>query len=84
MVLRYLIDNKDKVVSRKELLENVMAFSPDIETRTVDIFISRLRKYFEHDLFKSGLQLKVSEAQGTCSVSSLYISNDLFYKQKPA
>lgn len=49
MVLRYLLDNKDKVVSRKELLENVWHVNPDIETRTVDIFISRLRKYFESD-----------------------------------
>jgi DNA-binding response OmpR family regulator len=49
MVLRYLIDNKDKVVSRKELLENVWHVNPDIETRTVDIFISHLRKYFEHN-----------------------------------
>ncbi len=49
MVLRYLIDNKDKVVSRKELLENVWHVNPDIETRTVDIFISHLRKYFEQD-----------------------------------
>jgi two-component system, OmpR family, alkaline phosphatase synthesis response regulator PhoP len=49
MVLRYLIDNKDKVVSRKELLENVWHVNPDIETRTVDIFISHLRKYLEPD-----------------------------------
>jgi two-component system alkaline phosphatase synthesis response regulator PhoP len=49
MVLKYLIDNKGRVISRKELLENVWHVNPDIETRTVDIFISRLRKYFEHD-----------------------------------
>lgn len=49
MVIKYLIENKGKVVSRKELLENVWHISSDIETRTVDIFISRLRKYFEPD-----------------------------------
>lgn len=49
MVLKYLIDNKGKVVSRTELLENVWHVNPDIETRTVDIFISHLRKYFERD-----------------------------------
>ncbi|MBN1302645.1 MAG: response regulator transcription factor [Melioribacteraceae bacterium] len=49
MVLKYLIDNKGKVVTRKELLENVWHVNPEIETRTVDIFISRLRKYFETD-----------------------------------
>ena len=47
MVMKYLIDNKGKTVARKELLENVWHISPDIETRTVDIFISRLRKNFE-------------------------------------
>lgn len=46
MVIKYLIENKGKVVSRKDLLENVWHISSDIETRTVDIFISRLRKYF--------------------------------------
>jgi len=49
MVLKYLIDNRGKVVSREELLENVWGISSTIETRTVDNFISRLRKYFEID-----------------------------------
>ncbi|HMN24287.1 MAG: response regulator transcription factor [Ignavibacteriaceae bacterium] len=49
MIMKYLIDNKDKVVSRKELLENVWNMNPDVETRTVDNFIVRLRKYFEDD-----------------------------------
>ena len=49
MVLKYLIDNKGKIVSRKELLEKVWHLNPEIETRTVDNFIVRLRKYFEED-----------------------------------
>lgn len=49
MVLKYLINNKGKIVSRKELLKKVWHLNPDIETRTVDIFISRLRNYFEKD-----------------------------------
>jgi len=49
MVMKYLVDNKNKVVSRKELLEKVWHLTPDIETRTVDNFISRLRKLFETD-----------------------------------
>jgi DNA-binding response OmpR family regulator len=47
--MQYLIEKKGKIVSRKELLENVWHISPEIETRTVDIFISHLRKYFEID-----------------------------------
>lgn len=49
MVLKYLIERKGKIVSRKELLENVWQISSEIETRTIDNFISRLRKYFEPD-----------------------------------
>jgi DNA-binding response OmpR family regulator len=49
MIMKYLIEKKGKIVSRKELLENVWHISPEIETRTVDIFISHLRKYFEVD-----------------------------------
>jgi DNA-binding response OmpR family regulator len=49
MVLKYLVNNKGKIVSRKELLEKVWHLNPDIETRTVDIFISLLRNYFEED-----------------------------------
>jgi len=49
MVLKYLIENKGKIVSRKELLEKVWNVTSEIETRTVDNFIARLRKYFEPD-----------------------------------
>jgi DNA-binding response OmpR family regulator len=49
MVLRYLIAHRDKVVTRKELLEKVWQMSGEMETRTIDNFIMRLRKYFEPD-----------------------------------
>ena len=49
MVLRYLVEKRGKIVSRKELLENVWDISSDVETRTVDNFIVRLRKYLEPD-----------------------------------
>lgn len=49
MIMKYLIENAGKVVTRKELLENVWHLNPDVETRTVDNFIVRLRKYFESD-----------------------------------
>ena len=47
LVLKYLVDHKGEIVSRKELLENVWHMDKDVETRTVDNFIVRLRKYFE-------------------------------------
>jgi len=49
MIMKYLIVNKNRVVTRKELLENVWNMNPDVETRTVDNFIMRLRKHFEDD-----------------------------------
>jgi len=47
MVLKYLIDNKNRNISRIELIENIWQMDVHIETRTVDNFIVRLRKYFE-------------------------------------
>jgi two-component system, OmpR family, alkaline phosphatase synthesis response regulator PhoP len=49
MVLRYLIAHAGRIVSRKELLENVWQLHAEMETRTIDNFIMRLRKYFEKD-----------------------------------
>ena len=49
MLLRYFIQHKERVVSRKELLENVWQTASEVETRTVDNFIMRLRKHFEQD-----------------------------------
>lgn len=49
MLLKYLMDREGKVVSRKELLENVWHIRSDVETRTVDNFIARLRKYLERN-----------------------------------
>jgi DNA-binding response OmpR family regulator len=49
MLLKYLIEHKGIVISRKELLEQVWNTNSDIETRTVDNFVVRLRKHFETD-----------------------------------
>ena len=47
LVMKLLVGGKGDVVSREELLEKVWGYDPQTETRTVDNFISRLRKYFE-------------------------------------
>ncbi len=49
MVLKYLADREGKVVTRRELLEKVWQVPSDVETRTVDAFIARLRKMIEPD-----------------------------------
>lgn len=48
-VLALFFDNPGKVLSRGTLLETVWGMAPDTETRTLDNFIVRLRKYFEVD-----------------------------------
>ena len=48
-LLRYFSDNAGRVVSRDELLEKVWKMRHFPNTRTVDNFISRLRKVFEWD-----------------------------------
>ena len=47
LVMKLLIEKKGAVVGREELLEKVWGYDPQTETRTIDNFISRLRKYFE-------------------------------------
>lgn len=48
-MLRLFINNEGKVLARAELLKQVWGFSPTTETRTLDNFVVRLRKYFETD-----------------------------------
>jgi DNA-binding response OmpR family regulator len=48
-LLRYLIQNSGHPVSRKALLENVWNLKEDTETRAIDNFIVRLRRYIEKD-----------------------------------
>ncbi|HEY2847274.1 MAG TPA: response regulator transcription factor [Pyrinomonadaceae bacterium] len=46
-LLRYLIDNEGRVVSRKSILEDVWQLQEDTDTRAIDNFIVRLRRYLE-------------------------------------
>lgn len=48
-LLRYLVKYEGKVVSRKSILEDVWGLSEDTDTRAIDNFIVRLRKYIEDD-----------------------------------
>jgi two-component system, OmpR family, alkaline phosphatase synthesis response regulator PhoP len=48
-LLRLLILNRGKTMSRGEILEVAWGFSKELSTRTVDNFIVRFRKYFEDD-----------------------------------
>ncbi|HET8645353.1 MAG TPA: helix-turn-helix domain-containing protein, partial [Vicinamibacteria bacterium] len=48
-LLKLLVQNAGRVVSKGEILEKVWNLSPDTETRAVDNFIVRLRRYLEPD-----------------------------------
>jgi DNA-binding response OmpR family regulator len=48
-LLRYLIRNSGRPVSRKEILEQVWGLKEDTDTRAIDNFIVRLRRYIEKD-----------------------------------
>lgn len=48
-LLRTFFRREGEVLSRSTLLEAVWGVNPDTETRTLDNFIVRMRKYFEKD-----------------------------------
>jgi DNA-binding response OmpR family regulator len=46
-LLRYLVDHEGKAISRKAMLEQVWGLHEDTDTRAIDNFIVRLRRYIE-------------------------------------
>jgi DNA-binding response OmpR family regulator len=48
-LLRYLVQHEGKPVSRKAMLEEVWGLREDTDTRAIDNFVVRLRKYLEDE-----------------------------------
>lgn len=48
-ILRYLIQNRDRTITRKQLLRDVWGIEQDIITRTIDRHIASVRKKIEPD-----------------------------------
>jgi two-component system, OmpR family, alkaline phosphatase synthesis response regulator PhoP len=48
-LLKYLLEHEGEAVSRAELLDKVWQVQSDTDTRAIDNFIVRLRKYIETD-----------------------------------
>jgi len=48
-LLQVFIEHEGEILSRGELLQTAWGMSPDTETRTLDNFVVRLRRYFEPD-----------------------------------
>jgi DNA-binding response OmpR family regulator len=48
-LLRHLVGSNGRVVSRKSILEEVWGLKEDTDTRAIDNFVVRLRRYIEDD-----------------------------------
>jgi DNA-binding response OmpR family regulator len=48
-LLRYLVQHEGKAISRKSMLADVWNLHEDTDTRAIDHFIARLRKYIEKE-----------------------------------
>lgn len=48
-LLFYFIRNNQKLVTRKEILENIWGENDYFMGRSLDVFMTRLRKYFQND-----------------------------------
>ena len=62
-LIKVLYQNEGKALGRKFLLENAFGYAKDANSRTIDNFIVRLRKYFELDP-KKPLHFKSKRAVG--------------------
>lgn len=51
-LLKYLVDNRDRVVTREEILRNVWRYTADISSRTVDVHVAWLRQKLERNTHK--------------------------------
>ena len=58
-LLRHLVRHAGKIVSRKSMLEEVWGLREDTDTRAIDNFIMRLRKYIEDEPSKPEYLLTV-------------------------
>ena len=48
-LLQYLMSNKGRILTREMILNRVWLYSPDIETRVVDVYMGYLRKKIDAD-----------------------------------
>lgn len=48
-LLQYLMNNKGRILTREMILNRVWLYSPDIETRVVDVYMGYLRKKVDQE-----------------------------------
>lgn len=55
-LLEYLMINRDRIIPREMILNHVWLYSPDIESRAVDVYIGYLRKKIDGGFEKKLIQ----------------------------
>ena len=55
-LLKYLISNKGRILTREMILNRIWLYSPDVETRVVDVYMGYLRKKVDSDSSKKLIQ----------------------------
>ena len=56
-LLEYLMNNQGRILTREMILNRVWLYSPDIETRVVDVYMGYLRKKIDQDFEKKLLHV---------------------------
>ena len=46
-LLRYLVDHRERVVSRAEIMHEVWEYSKEVSSRTIDVHVAWLRQKLE-------------------------------------
>jgi two-component system alkaline phosphatase synthesis response regulator PhoP len=46
-LLRYLVDNRERVITREEILRRVWEYNTDVSSRTIDVHVAWLRQKLE-------------------------------------
>lgn len=62
LLIQVFLENENKILSRNDLLHKVWQYDAIIETRTVDVFVGKLRKYIEKNPAKPSYILSVRGA----------------------
>ncbi len=48
-LLRYMVDHRDRVVTREEVLRKIWEYSSEVTSRTIDVHVAWLRQKLEQD-----------------------------------
>ena len=62
LLVEAFLENANKILTRHELLEKVWNYDSKMETRTVDVFVSKIRRFSEHNPGKPEFLISVRGA----------------------